>query len=44
MKEVMVLFRQQPTPREILVEGVSFLRWAERDGHFHQAIALLNGQ
>lgn len=40
--EVMALFHQQPTPREILVERVSFLRWAERDGHFDQAVETLN--
>jgi uncharacterized oxidoreductase len=40
--EVMVLFRQQPTPQEILVERVGFLRWAERDGHFAQAVEMLS--
>jgi uncharacterized oxidoreductase len=40
--EVMALFRQQPTPKEILVERVGFLRWAERDGHFHQAVEMLS--
>nr|WP_163500887.1 SDR family oxidoreductase [Halomonas socia] len=40
--EVMALFRGQPTPREILVEQVNFLRWAERDGHFDQALEMLN--
>lgn len=42
--EVMALFGQQPTPREILVERVGFLRWAERDGRFDQAVAMLNAQ
>lgn len=40
--EVMTLFQEKPTPREILVENVNFLRWAERDGHFDQAVELLS--
>lgn len=40
--EVTTLFGQEPTPSEILVERVSFLRWAERDGRFDQALAMLN--
>lgn len=40
--EVIGLFRQQPTPQEILVERVGFLRWAERDGHFDQALEMLS--
>ncbi|MFW6027949.1 MAG: SDR family oxidoreductase [bacterium] len=40
--ETMTLFLQQPTPREILVERVNFLRWAERDGHFDQAVEMLS--
>lgn len=39
--EVMRLFQQRPTPREILVERVGFLRWAERDGRFDQAVEML---
>ena len=39
--EAMALFRAEPTPREILVDRVAFLRWAERDGRFDQAIAML---
>ncbi|MCE8021490.1 SDR family NAD(P)-dependent oxidoreductase [Halomonas sp. MCCC 1A11036] len=42
IEETMALFRQQPTPREILVKRVDFLRWAERDGHFDQAVEMLN--
>ena len=42
IEEVMTLFSQQPTPKEILVEKVKFLRWAERDGHFDQAVEMLN--
>lgn len=40
--EVMVLFRQQPTPEEILVERVRFLRWAEREFRFDQAFGAIN--
>ena len=40
--EVMQLFQQQPTPPEILVEQVGFLRWAERDGRFDQAVEMLS--
>lgn len=40
--EVMALFQQKPTPEEILVEEVSFLRWAERDGRFNQAVEMLS--
>ena len=40
--EVIALFRQWPTPREILVERVAFLRWAERDGRFDQAVEMLS--
>jgi len=39
--EVMTLFQQQPTPNEILVERVGFLRWAEREGRFQDAVELL---
>ena len=42
IEEVMTLFSQQPTPKEILVEKVKFLRWAERDGHFDQAVEMLS--
>lgn len=42
MDEVLELLQQQPTPEEILVKGVHFLRWAERDGHFAQALELLS--
>ena len=40
--EVMTLFQVKPTPRELLVENVNFLRWAERDGHFDQAVEMLS--
>lgn len=40
--EVMALFEQDPTPPEILVQRVGFLRDAEREGRFDQALAMLN--
>ena len=40
--EVMTLFAQQPTPPEILVERVGFLRNAEREGRFDQTFQQLN--
>jgi uncharacterized oxidoreductase len=40
--EVMTLFQQRPTPKEILVERVGALRWAERDGRFDQAVEMLS--
>jgi len=36
--EVMGLFQQVPTPREILVQNVLFLRNAEREGRFDEAV------
>lgn len=39
--EVMALFAQQPTPREILVENVKFLRNAEAEGRFDAALAAI---
>jgi uncharacterized oxidoreductase len=42
--EAMALFRQEPTPREILVERVGFLRWAERDGRFDQTVEMLSAR
>ena len=42
--EVMALFHQEPTPKEILVERVNFLRWAERDGRFDQAVEMLSAR
>lgn len=41
-EEVMELFLRQPTPREILVERVGFLRWAERNGSFDKALEMLS--
>ena len=40
--EVMELFQRRPTPSEILVERVGFLRGAERDDRFDQTLNLLN--
>lgn len=40
--EVMQLFQQQPTPAEILVQRVHFLRYAEAEGHFDKALAALS--
>ena len=40
--EVMELFAKVPTPPEILVERVGFLRFAERENRFEQTLAQLN--
>lgn len=40
--EVMALFAVQPTPSEILVERVKFLRNAEREGRFDATLTQLN--
>lgn len=42
MEEVMTLFAQQPTPPEILVEKVGFLRFAEAEKRFDQTLSALN--
>lgn len=39
--EAMELFLHKPTPKEILVERVGFLRWAERNGNFDKAVEML---
>jgi uncharacterized oxidoreductase len=39
--EVMALFAREPTPREILVENVKFLRHAEAEGRFDAALNML---
>lgn len=36
--QVMALFAQQPTPKEVLVEAVKFLRNAEAEGRFDAAV------
>jgi len=43
IEEVMRLFEIQPTPPEIAVERVKFLRNAEAEGRFEQTFAALNG-
>jgi len=40
--EVMTLFQQKPTPPEICVERVGFLRRAEAEGRFDAALAAVN--
>ena len=40
--EVMALLSRRPTPPEILVERVGFLRFAEGQGRFDQTLAMLN--
>jgi uncharacterized oxidoreductase len=42
IEETMKLFGQVPTPAEILVERVGFLRNAEAEGRFSQTLAALN--
>jgi short-subunit dehydrogenase involved in D-alanine esterification of teichoic acids len=39
LDEVMTLLGQEPTPAEILVEGVLMHRWAERDGTYAELVA-----
>ncbi|WP_294330460.1 SDR family oxidoreductase [uncultured Sphingomonas sp.] len=39
--EVIALFGRQPTPKEVLVERVKFLRDAEREGRFEETLAQL---
>ena len=40
--EVMALFARQPTPPEILVERVRFLRFAEAEGRYDATVTQLN--
>ena len=40
--QVMTLFQQTPTPREILVEGVDFMRNAEAENRFDATLATIN--
>lgn len=40
--EVVELFKQQPTPREILVKQVGFLRFAEAEQRFDDTLVQLN--
>ena len=41
--ETVERLQSQPTPDEVLVERVKFLRNAEREGRFDQVFAMLNG-
>jgi uncharacterized oxidoreductase len=40
--QVISLFQVKPTPREILVEGVDFMRNAEIEGRFDDTLAAIN--
>jgi len=40
--QVIALFQQTPTPREILVEGVDFMRNAEAEERFDDTLAAIN--
>jgi uncharacterized oxidoreductase len=40
--QVIALFQVTPTPREILVEGVDFMRNAEAEGRFDDTLASIN--
>ncbi len=40
--EVIALFHQESTPKEILVEQVGFLRFAEAEGRFDETVTRLN--
>jgi len=42
INQTMSLFQQQPTPPEVYVEGVKFLRNAEREDRFDETVAQLN--
>jgi uncharacterized oxidoreductase len=39
LDEVMGLLGQEPTPQEVLVQGVQMHRWAERDGTYGELVA-----
>ena len=41
--EILSLLTQQPTPEEVLVQRVGFLRFAEKENRFAQTFATLNG-
>lgn len=41
--ETFALLEREPTPPEVLVERVKFLRFAEAEGRFEQAFTALNG-
>ncbi|PJJ72979.1 short-subunit dehydrogenase involved in D-alanine esterification of teichoic acids [Diaminobutyricimonas aerilata] len=39
LDEVLSLLAQEPTPNEVLVQGVQMHRWAERDGRYADLVA-----
>jgi uncharacterized oxidoreductase len=41
-EEVMTLFAHKPTPKEILVERVKFMRFAEAQGRFDETMTQVN--
>ncbi len=43
LDETMKLLRTEPDAREILVENVRFLRFAEANGNYDSALAMLSG-
>ena len=43
ISEAVAILAAQPTPAEVLVERVGFLRHAERDGRYDQVFEMLNG-
>ena len=40
--EVMAIFKTQPTPSEICVERVKFLRFAAENGKYNEVFQMLN--
>jgi uncharacterized oxidoreductase len=40
--EIMRLWSEQPTPPELLVERVRFLRFAEKNGNFDETLVQFN--
>lgn len=40
--QVMARFKETPTPREILAEGVNFIRKAEAENRFNETLAAIN--
>ncbi|PZQ96857.1 MAG: oxidoreductase [Cereibacter sphaeroides] len=44
ISETMSIFAQQPTPAEVLVQRVNFLRRAEAEGRFDETFAVINSR
>jgi uncharacterized oxidoreductase len=42
IEQTMQILKTQPTPSEICVEHVKFLRFAEADGNFDKAVQMLS--